>query len=110
MPTKYAIQITVNGGGEPNAWNIAHSTVMSKPHQATAPEQARVARAHQADRGAHAARGERRHRRGARDPAARAPDPAARAFRRRSMSPGSSATSPRDSEQQRAPQRSPARS
>jgi len=29
--------VTVNGGGEPKAWNIAHSTQMSKPHQASAP-------------------------------------------------------------------------
>ncbi len=29
--------MTVNGGGEPNAWNIAHRTAMSKPHHAGAP-------------------------------------------------------------------------
>ena len=29
--------MTANGGAEPKAWNMAHSTQMSKPHHATAP-------------------------------------------------------------------------
>ena len=42
IPTKYAIQMTVNGGAEPNAWNIAHNTAMSKPHHAIASTEGRV--------------------------------------------------------------------
>ena len=44
-----------NGGASPKAWKAAHSVAMSKPHQPTAPEHARLAVAHEAQRGAHAA-------------------------------------------------------